>query len=177
MELTEDQAWAIVCAPVAVTTSALAEKLGVPQTEVNRARWQFRRNGWRCMVGYRVCTICGGGLTNDLPRNARRTYHPACYASAQPTIEQARNVERWAAVRALTGRNVVALDDQVCVEPGTKRSAQTTRQSRHWTDVEDAWLIDRADVATVSDIAESLARTIPSVIARRQKLRSKGRIA
>lgn len=172
--LSDAQNWVIVSTADDVSTAVLARALGVGYSTVNNARWRYRREGWTCGVQYVACGQCGGGLTNDLPANARRRYHPGCRVPGLRRVWRSGHVRRWAVKseaerEAVRDRGNAYQDDaQAASLPGA------INRGALWSAAEDAYLIERVDLDSTATLAQALGRTYRAVIARRNTLRIKG---
>jgi len=172
--LSDAQNWVIVSAADDVSTAMLARALGVGYSTVNNARWRYRREGWTCGVQYVACEECGDVLTNDLPANARRRYHPACRVQGLQRIMRAGHVRRWAVKgesqrEAIRDRgNAYQADAQAASLPGA------INRGALWSAAEDAYLLERVGLDSTATLAKALGRTYCSVIGRRHTLRVKG---
>lgn len=118
MNLTDEQNWAIVSAADDHPTRSLANGLGLPYSTVNNARWRFRRRGWTCAVDFVACAACGELITNDLPANARRTYHLACRAAAKVQVRKRIDTRRWRSLDLEQRRDVSEQGQKYARGPG-----------------------------------------------------------
>lgn len=174
MKLTDEQSWMIACAPDEVATASLARALEVPYSTVNNARWRYRHEGWTCAVAYVTCPECGELLTNDLPANARRVYHPACRLEASTRVRRAIDDRRWAAMNEEDRRRAGEAGQTYVAEAQRDSLANAVNRGAPWTEDDDRVLLDRAAVETIAALVGQLGRTYLSVQSRRHTLRTRG---
>ncbi|MGI8404326.1 MAG: hypothetical protein ACR2OE_06105 [Thermomicrobiales bacterium] len=177
MKLTDDQNWMIVCAPDEVATVSLARALEAPYSTVNNARWRYRHESWSCAVVYVVCPECGKVVTNDLPANARRVYHPACRPEASTRVRRAIDDRRWAAMDAEDRRRAGEAGQTYMADAQRDSLANAVNRGAPWTEEDDRVLLDRVAVETIAALAGCLGRTYLSVQSRRYMLRTRGLLA
>ncbi|MGI8404390.1 MAG: hypothetical protein ACR2OE_06445 [Thermomicrobiales bacterium] len=172
--LSDAQNWAIVSAADEMSTAVLARALGVGYSTVNNARWRYRREGWTCGVQYVACEECGGVLTNDLPANARRRFHPGCRAQGRERVVRAGHVRRWA-VKSEFQREAIR-DRGTAYQADAQAASMPVAVNRGalWSAAEDAYLLERVDLDSTATLAKALGSTYCSVIGRRHTLRVKG---
>jgi len=174
MNLTDDQCWLIACAPDDVSTASLARVLGASYSTVNNARWRFRREGWTCGVAYVRCEYCGEGLTNDLPANARRRYHPACKAPGLRHVLRMGHVRRWQEMDAERRAQIGERGTRYQIDAQEATLSDAVNRRALWTAEEDAYVLTRMATDSTLTIATALGRTYHSVRSRRATLRRKG---
>ena len=172
--LSDAQNWVIVSTADDVPTAVLARALCTPYNTVNNARWRYRRDGWTCGVQHVACEECGDVLTNDLPANARRRYHPRCRVPGLRRVWGSGHVRRWAVKseaerEAIRDRGTIyQADAQAASLPGAKN------RGAFWSAAEDANLLERVDLDSTATLARALGRTYRAAIARRRTLRIRG---
>jgi len=174
MKLTDDQNWMIVCAPDKVATPSLARALEAPYSTVNNARWRYRHAGWTCAVVYVVCPECGEVVTNDLPANARRVYHPSCRPEASTRVRRAIDDRRWAAMDTEDRRRAGEAGQTYVADAQRASLVNAVNRGKPWTEDDDRFLLDRAARETIAALAGRLGRTYLSVQSRRHTLRTRG---
>jgi hypothetical protein len=171
--LSDAQNWKIVSAADDVSTATLARALGVGYSTINNARWRYRREGWTCGVQYVACEQCGGVLTNDLPANARRRYHPACRAAGNIHVWRSGHVRRWEAMSEAQRETIRDRGNAYQAAAQDASLPDAINRGTLWSAVEDAYLIERVDLDSTATLASALGRTYRAVLSRRYTLRVK----
>lgn len=172
--LSDAQNWLIVSTTDNVSTAVLACALGVPYNTVANARWRYRREGWTCGVQYVACEHCGDVLTNNLPANASRRYHPACKVPGLQWVMRTGRVRRWGAMSEAQREAIRDRGNAYQVDAQDASVPVAVNRGARWSADEDAYLLERFDLDTTATLAQALGRTYRSVIARRHTLRVKG---
>lgn len=172
--LSDAQNWMIVSTADEMSTAVVARELGVGYYTVNNARWRCRREGWTCGVQYVACEECGGVLTNDLPADARRRYHPSCRARARERVVRTGHVRRWA-VKSEFQREAIR-DRGTAYQADAQAASMPVAVNRGalWSAADDAYLVECVGLDSTATLAQALGRTYCAVLARRHTLRVKG---